>query len=361
MTDRVEFTYINSDTKLKTAVTELFDAKIIAVDLECENNLHHYGMYISLIQLSTKKSHWIVDVLALDNIDALIPVFEDSSIEKIFHDVSFDLRILRHQFKCYPKNIFDSELAARFLMKENIGLGSLLDEYYGFEKQKKFQMADWTKRPLTEEMLSYAIQDTSFLIGLRNHLKDELKAKDLWPWADEEFAFLEVKELNNKLPSPVDLKGFKQLSNVEKTIVKRLFILREKFAKKVNMPPHFVMNNRHLFEIAKQPPRSVDDWKKLRGVHPVVKSQAKQFFNEIILAKNSVEEFVDVRPKRYSQEQRDYFSRLGEVRDSLAKKYKLYPHLILSKEQMQYIVVDDSFSSLRAWQQTLILPMLRKN
>lgn len=354
MNGTVEYEYIETEHQLKKVAKILQEAHSIAVDLECENNLHHYGMYISLIQLSTRKAHFIVDVLKLKDIEALLPVFEDSDIQKIFHDISFDVRILRHQFLCYPKNIFDTELAARFLGKPNIGLGPLLNEYFGFEKQKKFQMADWTRRPLTEKMLAYAIQDTAYLIALRDELKKELKEKKVYQWFKEELHHLEYKELNNKHPTFKDVKGYKQLNDEQKNILKRLYALREKFAKHVDMPPHFIINNSKLIDIVKRPPRSGNAWRRMKGVHPIVKRRAHACFEEVNKARRHITPMPEPKPKRYSQEQRNHFARLNQAREKLAKKHNLYSHLILSKEQMQHIVLDKNLESLRNWQKRLL-------
>jgi len=353
--NEVNFTLVDTEKKLNDMCSELDLEKILAIDLECENNLHHYGAYISLIQVSTpKKRHFIVDIIALKTMGKLKAIFEDESIQKIFHDISFDLRILGFEFDCHPKNIFDSELAAVFLSKQDIGLGSLLAKYFGFEKKKKYQMADWTKRPLSADMLLYASTDTVYLIGLRKQLIKELKEKNLYKWFEEELDFLEEKKLIHKEPDYYDIKGFSKLSDVAKTILKNLFTLREKIAKKTDKPPHFIMNNRKMIEIAKAPPLSIATWQKISGVHPAVKRQAKLFFDTVNRSKSNVEKFPVAKSKRYNQEQRNHFALLNRVREKIAKKTGLKAHLILNKDQMQDIVLTNELNSLRNWQKKLV-------
>ncbi len=363
MTDcEVKFTLVNTKEKLDLMVEELSNETLLAIDLECENNLHHYGSYISLIQISTpKKRNFIVDTISLKNIGGLKDIFEDSSIEKIFHDISFDLRILKHEFSCNPKNIFDTELAAVFLGKEDIGLGSLLKQYFNFDKQKKFQMADWTKRPISDEMLCYAIQDTSFLIDLRTELIKELNEKNLMDWFKEELFFLEEKDLIHKEPDYFDLKGFSKLSNKEKTILKYLFKVRERIAKKVDRPYHFIINNRRLIELSKKPLPSIDAWKSIKGVHPQVKRMAKDFFEAVKKAKDNVESFPKEKSYRYNQEQRNHFALLNRIRDELSSSTGLKPFLILNKDQMKQIVLNKNQDSLRSWQKNLVNSKLNKD
>ena len=109
------FVYVDTPDSLSKAAVVWKQASALAVDLECENNLHHYGAYISLIQISTLNENWIVDVLTLRKIKPLLEILEDPSIQKIFHDVSFDFRILQDQFSCHPRNLFYTQISPLFL------------------------------------------------------------------------------------------------------------------------------------------------------------------------------------------------------------------------------------------------------
>src|SRR3989344_6935139 len=135
----VDFTLIETLDALAAAAEVWEKEPEIAFDIECENNLHHYGTYITLFQVSTRNANWVVDVLALKMIDPLLHVLENPRVLKVLHDVSFDLRILHHQFQCRPQNLFDTQLAAMLLDKEKVGLGVLLEEYFHVKKESKYQ------------------------------------------------------------------------------------------------------------------------------------------------------------------------------------------------------------------------------
>src|SRR3989338_2410540 len=133
------FIFIQSLLELEAAAQEWFHLPEIAIDLECENNLHHYGSYITLIQLSSRTKNWIIDAMAVHQMEPFIQMLENPSIQKFFHDVSFDLRIICHQWPCHPRNIFDTQIAALFLGKKEVGLGSLLESYFGVHKMDKLR------------------------------------------------------------------------------------------------------------------------------------------------------------------------------------------------------------------------------
>jgi ribonuclease D len=327
---------------------------ILGVDLECENNLHHYGVYISLIQISSRTRTWIVDVIGLGQIDPIIHILEDKDIEKIFHDTGFDLRVLHMQFQCRPRNIYDTELAARLLGYEEIGLGSLLERFFNIKKRSRFQMADWTKRPISEQMLRYAAKDTVYLIKLRNILSQKLRDKGRLKWARQEFEDIENKELTYQEGTYSDLRGFKQLTPRERAILKRLYFLREKLAKQVDRPTFFIISTKRLIELAKNPPGSVSEWRNIKGVHPILKRKAWQFNEEVQKGRKESIEMPLKKAKRLSHAQREHSRRLSEIRDRISVEMNIPRHMILSQDQIRDIVLTRTAGSLRSWQKELI-------
>jgi len=219
----VKLNYLSTPEDLAVACKKLSRAKSLGIDLECENHLHRYGSYISLIQVSDETEDYIIDVLSLKEIGPLIDILRDSSIQKIFHDVGFDFRILIHQFGCHPKNVFDTQLAVQLLGSNDLGLASALENHFGIKKECKFQMADWTLRPLSEAMLEYASLDSRYLIRLRDKLAAELKKKGRLSWMEQECKNLETKEFEYKEGTYSDVKGYSAMTDKGRAILKRLF------------------------------------------------------------------------------------------------------------------------------------------
>lgn len=351
--------YIDTKESLAMMCEDLAREDVLGIDLECENNLHHYGAYISLIQISSRSKQWVVDIIALKTLGPLRRIFVDRSIQKIFHDVSFDLRILNSEFGCKPKNIFDTQVAALLVGKTEIGLGPLLLDYFGVKKQRKFQMADWTMRPLTAPMLSYAVKDTKYLIQLRDVLVDELLKLDRVEWIKEEFDLIENMRFEKKAYTYKDFKGYAHFTDTQRSILKSLFQLRERYAKEVNMPIHFVIPNKKLNELILDPPKTLAGWKSISGVHPMVKRNANVFFNAIEEAKQKTITLPEKVHKRYTEEQKKILAQLGDIRDSIADNLGLARHLIMNKDQMHTIVRSKNFKSLHTWQKKLLMPQIK--
>lgn len=344
-------TYITTEKQLQEAIEIWNKENILAIDLECENHLHHYGMYISLIQISTYTTNWVIDVIALQSIKPLLELFENPSIQKVFHDVSFDLRIIHYQFNCHPKNVYDTQLAALFLGKEKVGLGSLLEDYFGISPEKKFQRVDWTRRPLSKEMLEYAIGDTASLLKLKDMLEKELKEKERLQWVQEECKHIENVEFSYNEQNYLDLSGARSLTPQQRSILHTLFEARKRMAQQVDKPVFMVMRNEQLISFSKNPPYS---WKSLHGVHLIVRQNDEELKKAVDKARKLEEEFPKKPRKRLTLEQAERIDKLSEQRNAIAQALGVKRHLLMSNEQILQSVVKESLDVMRPWQQELL-------
>lgn len=345
-----DFIYIDTKEELNELAGKLLEAEELAIDIECENNLHHFGTYISLIQISDGKNNWVVDVLKIKEIRPLIRVLENEKIKKVFHDFSFDFRILNSEFHCRPKNIFDTQLAALLLGKENIGLGDLLEQYLKIKKERKFQKADWAERPLSSDMLSYAAKDTMYLLELKEILKRELREKNRLSWAEEEFKFIEDSEFTYKDPDFMGIKGIKELFPEQLSIFKQLFLLRKRLAVMVDRPVHFVISNKRLKQFVINPP----DWKNVRSVHPIVRQSAEMFEEAVREGRRDRIVIHKKKKRKYADEEREIFELLYLLQERLSKKFGIKGHLIINREQMAEVAFNKNIGCLRGWQRKLL-------
>ena len=159
---------------------------LVAVDTE-SNSLYAFKEQVCLIQFSTPQKDFLVDPLALKDLSPLEPFFRNPKTEKIFHAAEYDLICLKRDFNFEFANVFDTMIAARILGREAVGLGSMLETEFGVHLDKRYQRANWGKRPIPAHLLSYAQLDTHYLISLRNRLRKTLKESALWPLATEDF------------------------------------------------------------------------------------------------------------------------------------------------------------------------------
>lgn len=233
----------------------------VAVDTE-SNSLHAYRERVCLIQFSTPQKDYVVDPLALQDLSALAPIFADSQAEKIFHAAEYDLICLRRDFGFHFSNIFDTMHAARILGYPQVGLDNLLAEKFGVKMDKRHQKADWAERPLSMAQIDYARFDTHYLFDLRDLLETELREKERWDIAQEDFALAcHVNEPKERANGSYwkRFAGRKDLSLRELTILNELCECRDRIAERLDRPVFKVVNDDLLLDIARKlPEKDVD-------------------------------------------------------------------------------------------------------
>ncbi len=97
---------------------------------------------------------------------ALAPLFASPAVEKVFHGAEYDLACLKRDFGFEILNLFDTRLALRTLGMQPSGLADVLAQEFGVTLDKRYQRADWAKRPLPPPQLEYARFDTHYLLSL---------------------------------------------------------------------------------------------------------------------------------------------------------------------------------------------------
>ena len=242
-------------------VADLSTQPRIAVDTE-SNSLHAFRERVCLIQFSTPEKDYVVDPFMLQDLSPLAPIFADPAIEKIFHAAEYDLICLRRDFGFEFASLFDTMQAARVLGYPFVGLDSILAEKFEVKIDKRHQKADWGARPLTPAQIDYARFDTHYLFQLRNLLEGELREKDRWEIALEDFSLACLPNEGREKANGASWKKFstrRDLSPRELTIMSELCTCRDAIAEKLDRPPFKVVGDDILLEIARTlPEKDVD-------------------------------------------------------------------------------------------------------
>jgi len=241
---------------------------IIAVDLEADS-LHSYREKVCLLQISTPKYTVLVDPLPMEDMSALGPVLADAGIRKIFHAADYDIRCLYRDFGFEVRGLFDTMIASQMLGAERVGLADVLHKHLGITLDKRYQRADWSKRPLEEGMIRYAMKDTCYLHRLAVILEERLVAKGRLAWAQEEFALLEqVRPTENSAPLFTRVKGAALLERAQLAVLERLLQWRDREACRRDRPPFKVIGNNVLLGLARSGPCTLRAMQGIEGLSP---------------------------------------------------------------------------------------------
>jgi ribonuclease D len=265
--------FIQNIIELEVLVQKLQSYKTLGVDTE-SNSLYAYQEQVCLIQFSTPDEDFLIDPLAIQNLEALQSIFSNPGIEKIFHAAEYDLICLRRDFGVETRNLFDTMVAARILGRKEVGLGALLQAEFGVRLEKRFQRANWGQRPLTDEQLEYARMDTHYLIALREKLAAELAQRELTSLAEEDFgrlAFNNHEEAGNNHGNAQNLNcwrinGAYDLKPQQVAVLQELCAYRDDIARQLNRPLFKVMNDQTLIAIASVTPNNMEQLHKLPGM-----------------------------------------------------------------------------------------------
>jgi ribonuclease D len=254
------FEWIDTLPGLEVAARELGQADIIGVDLEADS-MYHYFEKVCLLQIATESVSYVLDPLALWNLSILNPVFSNARTRKVFHGADYDMRSLHRDFRFEVENLFDTHLACKFLGLQETGLEALLRSRFQVELNKKFQRADWSKRPLPKEMVAYAAMDCGYLIPLARMLERELEEKGRLSWVEEECLHLTKVRFSPPSPGPLyqKVKGASRLDPRSLVVLEALVAFREAEAQKLDRPPFKVFGNESLLELAVKKPLSLEE------------------------------------------------------------------------------------------------------
>lgn len=259
---------ITTTANLEAACREFANADFVTVDTEFLRE-KTFWPELCLIQIASPDRALIVDPLA-DGID-LAPFFAlmaDVNVLKVFHAARQDLEIVYNLGKMLPSPIFDSQVAAMVLgYGDSIAYDALVSRITGHQIDKTSRFTDWSRRPLAQHQLEYALADVTHLCDVYLDLSTKLDEQGRASWLNEEMAVLEAvetydihpddawKRLRNRMRKPQDL-----------AILQRIAAWREELARKRNVPRGRILKDDALYEIAQQKPKDSGALGQLRTV-----------------------------------------------------------------------------------------------
>ncbi len=329
--------FITTDHDLRALVPELARQPFLAIDTEA-NSLHAYQEQVCLIQLSTRTTDYLIDPLAIVDMDPLGDLLADPRVEKILHAAEYDLIGLRRDFGFFLRNIFDTMIAARVSGHSQVGLGNLLERYLGVKTDKRHQRDDWGRRPLPPASLRYAQMDTHYLGMIRNDLYDELK--ELGRLEEARDAFAELDNLPAQAPR-FDPNGFWRIGRPEglngrqMAILRAVYLWREELASQMDRPAFKVLGKEAMLELARRAPDAREELGRIRGMpRSLLRRHGEPLLQQIAAGKRAETPPAPPRPPRLEPVVRARMLALRDWRRQKAQKRGVSSDVIFSKSVM---------------------------
>jgi len=236
----------------------------VAVDAERASG-YRYGQRAYLVQLRRAGAGTVlIDPIACPDLSGVDAALQDT--EAILHAASQDLPCLA-EVGFRPRQLFDTELAGRLLGYPRVALGTLVEEVLGFHLEKGHSAADWSIRPLREELLRYAALDVEVLIELRDALAAELTDQGKTEWARQEFAAV----LSAK-PTAARADPWRRTSGIHRVqsrrglgVVRELWAARDRIAQAADLSPRRVLPDSAIVEAARSLPANHQQLARISG------------------------------------------------------------------------------------------------
>jgi len=249
-TQAKDFIYVREITGLETLIARIAKAEQVAVDTEADS-LHNYFEKVCLIQLSLDGEHFIVDPLAGLELGGFLEALAAKRL--IFHGGDYDLRMMRAStgFKARA-DVFDTMIAAQLLGIEQIGLAALIERFFDIKIGKEGQKSDWSRRPLSEQQLSYAVNDTRYLEQLAACLSRELRERGRSDWHNESCRAMVASTEHDRVRDPDDawrIKGAGRLTRRQLAYLRELWHWRDQLARNANRPQFMILGNQQILEL----------------------------------------------------------------------------------------------------------------
>ncbi len=351
---------ITTTKALATVVERYQSASFLAVDTEFMREKTYYPQ-LCLIQISDGKESVCIDPLATGlDLDVLWKLMRNDAIVKVFHAAHQDLEIFLNLMGDLPHPIYDTQIAAMVMGHgDQVGYDKLVKAVLDHDIDKTSRFTDWSKRPLSDRQIAYALDDVIFLAQLYPIIINQLYKQGRVAWLAEEFDRLASPA--NYRTMPEDAWKRIKIRNMKPPALLRLVHLaawREREAQTRDLPRNRIVRDETLIDLAGSNPNDRSAFSKIRNfpggidgklIDPVLK----------ILATAATASLDDAPMQDNSKRQKRPPVAIMELLRVLLKHvtddHGIAPRLIASADDLEALALDDNapIRALTGWRRDI--------
>ena len=226
---------------------------------------------LGVVQLGLDRDRCtLVDTVALEGqLGDLGQLLADGQTQKILHDATQDLSILKRATGASPSNVFDTRAASGFAgLASTISLRDLLVELFDIELDKTETRTDWLQRPLVDKQIGYAEDDVRYLVEARDELRRRAEAAGYLAWLEEEMAGLDEPEIYQERDPREEfrrVKGYGKLRGRELSVLRELTVWREEAARTFDRSRGHIASDKLLLFLAQRQPSQSEELGEVRS------------------------------------------------------------------------------------------------
>lgn len=261
---------ITTTDALAAACRRLASHPFVTVDTEFLRETTYYPK-LCLIQMAgpDPADAFLIDPLAEGiSLDPFMALMTDPSVVKVFHSARQDLEIIWNLGSLVPEPLFDTQIAAMVCgYGDSVSYEQLVNDLAKARVDKSSRFTDWSRRPLTDAQLTYALSDVTHLVKVYEALLDQLTKNGRLEWLSEEMAVLTSPETYQADPDNAWRRLAGRLRKAkEVAVLMEVAAWREREAQGRDVPRGRILKDDALIDVAVSAPRSVEALGRLRSI-----------------------------------------------------------------------------------------------
>jgi ribonuclease D len=332
-------TIIAQPAEFSRLAARLEGAAAIALDTEFLRE-RTYRAELCLLQLADASGPVCIDPLALPDLTALAGTLAGGRAPKVMHASRQDIEVLLPAVGLVQP-VFDTQIAAALAgLPAQIGYADLVRRLLGHELPKAHTRTDWSRRPLSPEQISYALDDVRYLLPLQAQLQARLAELGRSEWLREELAALADEASYAVEPEQAwtRIRGLRGLDPQRVQLARALAAWRERRARERNRPRGWILEDAVLREIIMGVPRTATELARIPGMPAaVVRNCGSELLDVVRSAPVTHEPASPALRGRADSGRSALLKRLSEVHQGIAAALALSPEVLVTRRELELL------------------------
>jgi ribonuclease D len=352
-----EYRLVADAGTLDQVIADLRAAGPVAIDTEFVRESTYFPQ-LCVLQIATERFVAAVDCLADIDLNLLGEALFDGGRTWVLHSARQDLEVVFNCFGRLPVKLIDTQIAAAMLGSPlQIGLQGLLSDLLGIALGKEHTRADWSRRPLSDEILQYALDDVRYLLPAWQVLSDRLADCSRLDWFDEDCRRqLEIPIQPDGATILERAKGTGSLRGRQRAAAQALVVWREQRAIQRDRPRRWILADEPLVAVAVALPQDQAELARIPGLPPKLIERSGR---AILAAVHSAEPVPDP-PESRAADKAVVKEVQGEVK-ALAEKLGIQPELLATRRDIAQAASGQAPAAFTAgWRSQLLGPLVAR-